>query len=130
MIHEELSNKIIRAYYTVYNTLGFGYLEKVYENAMRVELRKFGLRVEQQKKIDVYYDSEVVGEYYADLVVNEIIILELKAASAIIPEHEAQIINYLKCTRIELGLLFNFGSKPEFLRRIFTNDKKNIRVQP
>ncbi len=130
MLHEDLSNKIIGAYYTMYNKMGFGYLEKVYENVLRNELRKQGLQVEQQKQIDVYYDNDIVGDYYADLVVNGLVILELKAASAIIAEHEAQLINYLKGTRIELGLLFNFGTKPEFLRRIFTNDRKDIGAIP
>ena len=130
MLHEELSNKVIGAFYTVYNELGYGYLEKVFENALRIELKKAGLQVEQQKKIDVYYESEIVGEYYADLVVNGLIILELKAADLLAPEHEAQLINYLKGTKMELGLLFNFGPKPEFRRRILTNDQKNIRVNP
>jgi GxxExxY protein len=130
MLHEELSNKVIGAFYTVYNKLGYGYLEKVFENALRIELKKAGLQVEQQKKIDVYYESEIVGEYYADLVVNGLIILELKAADSLAPEHEAQLINYLKGTKMELGLLFNFGPKPEFRRRILTNDQKNIRVNP
>ncbi len=130
MLHEELSNKVIGAFYTVYNELGYGYLEKVFENALRIELKKAGLQVEQQKKIDVYYESEIVGEYYADLVVNGLIILELKAADSLAPEHEAQLINYLKGTKMELGLLFNFGPKPEFRRRILTNDQKNIRVNP
>ncbi|MBI5471412.1 MAG: GxxExxY protein [Ignavibacteriae bacterium] len=126
MLHEELSHKIISAYYTVYNKLGFGFLEKVYENAMRIELRKLGFQVEQQKQINVFYEGENVGEYYADIIVNNLVILELKAVDSLAPVHEAQLINYLKATEIELGLLFNFGPKPEFLRRIFTNNRKNL----
>jgi GxxExxY protein len=130
MLQEELSGKVIGVFYAVYNTLGHGFLEKVYENAMMIELRKAGLHPEQQKRIDVYYYGEIVGEYFADIVVNELIILELKAAEAIAPEHEAQLLNYLKGTEVELGLLFNFGPKPQFIRQILTNDKKNLRANP
>jgi GxxExxY protein len=130
MMHEELSGRIINAYFHVYNAQGVGFLEKVYENSLRNVLRKSGLQVEQQKKLDVYFEGDIVGEYYADLVVNGMIILELKAATAIVPEHEAQLISYLKGTTIELGLLFNFGgSKPEFSRKIFSNENKiNLRA--
>jgi GxxExxY protein len=130
MLQEELSGKIIGVFYSVYNTLGHGFLEKVYENAMMIELRKAGLNPEQQKRIDVYYDGEIVGEYFADISVSGLVILELKAAEAIAPEHEAQLLNYLKGTEVELGLLFNFGPKPQFIRRILTNDKKTLRVSP
>lgn len=126
MIEEFLSNQVIKGFYKVYNKLGFGFLEKVYENALMYELIKQGFEVEKQKKILVYYDQHQVGEYYADLVVNNTLILELKAAEAIALEHEMQLINYLKATDKEIGLLLNFGKKPEFRRKIFTNDKKNI----
>jgi len=126
MLHEEISKQIINAFYTVYNTLGFGFLEKVYENAFVLELLKRGFNVEQQKKIDVYYEKEKVGEYYADICVNDIIILELKTAENIAPEHEAQLIHYLKATTLELGFVFNFGPKPQFIRRIFSNENKKI----
>ncbi len=125
MLHEELSGNILNAFFVVYNRLGHGFLEKVYENALMIELAKRGMNVHQQKRIDVYYDRHGVGEYYADILVNDSIILELKAAEAIAPEHEAQLINYLKATDIELGLLLNFGPKPQFVRRILTNDKKS-----
>jgi GxxExxY protein len=130
MIYEDLSRKIIGAFYSVYNPLGPGFLEKVYENAMMIQLQKEGLQVEQQKRTKVYYDSVVVGEYCADIVVDGVVILELKAADAISPEHEAQLLNYLKATRIELGFVFNFGDKPEFARRILTNNKKTIESIP
>lgn len=126
MLHEELSNIIIGAFYAVYNELGHGFLEKVYENSLLIELRKRGVRAEQQKRIEVFYDRQRVGEYFADIVVEDSIVVELKAADVIAPEHEAQLINYLKATEIELGFLFNFGQKPQFLRRIFTNDRKSI----
>lgn len=106
--------------------LGHGFLEKVYENSLLIELRSRGLRAEQQKRIDVFYGDQRVGEYFADIVVEDSIVVELKAADVIAPEHEAQLINYLKATEIELGFLFNFGPKPQFLRRIFTNDRKSI----
>jgi len=126
MLHEELSNKVIGAFYKVYNTLGYGFLEKVYERSMCIELRKFGFKVESQKPIVVFYEDENVGDYFADMVVNDTLIIELKAAEGLIEEHEIQLINYLKATEVEIGLLFNFGKKPEFKRKIFTNDRKNI----
>lgn len=128
MIHQDLSNKIIKAFYNVYNILGFGFLEKVYENALKFELQRMGYKVEQQRNIKVYFREKQVGDYFADLVVEDSIIVELKAAEALCEEHEAQLLNYLRATTIELGLLFNFGKKPEFRRKIFTNNKKEIRV--
>lgn len=124
MLHQELSNKIISCFYNVYNTLGYGFLEKVYENAMMIELDNLSLLAEKQKPIKVYYESQLVGEYFADIIVEDSVILELKAANSLVEEHEHQLINYLKATNIEVGLLFNFGKKPEFKRKIFTNDKK------
>ncbi|NLI23548.1 MAG: GxxExxY protein [Bacteroidales bacterium] len=124
LLHKELTNKIINCFYTVYNTLGFGFLEKVYENAMMIELIKNGINAEKQKPIKVYYSDEIVGEYFADIIVEDTIIIELKAAEFLIEEHELQLINYLKATDKEIGLLLNFGKKPEFKRKIFTNDRK------
>jgi len=125
-LHKEITSKLINAFYNVYNTLGYGFLEKVYENAMRIELIKMGMFVEQQKNIKVHYKNILVGDYYADLLVEDLIILELKAADALCEEHEAQLLNYLRATNIELGLLLNFGKKPEFRRKIYTNDRKVI----
>jgi GxxExxY protein len=119
--HSDITEKIIKAYYDVYNTLGYGFLEKVYENAMLIELRGMGLSVEKQKPISVSYHGKEVGEYYADIVVNECVIIELKAAEALCEEHEYQLINYLKATDIEVGLLLNFGKEPEIKRRVFAN---------
>jgi GxxExxY protein len=101
--------------------LGFGFLEKVYENSLKIELEKNGLIVEKQKPINVYYEEHLVGEYFADLVVDNKIIIELKAAESLCEEHELQLINYLKATDFELGLLLNFGKKPEVRRKIFSN---------
>jgi GxxExxY protein len=117
--HSELTNAIINAFYHVYNTLGYGFLEKVYENALAYELRKRGYRVCQQAPIAVRYDGVVVGEYFADLGVEDAVIVELKAAKAIVPEHEAQLINYLKATDIDVGLLLNFGPQPQVRRKIY-----------
>lgn len=125
-IHQDLTEKIIKCYFKVYNKLGNGFLEKVYENALFYELKNIGLYCEKQKAIKVYYDSVLVGEYYADIIVNDSVILELKAAENIAEEHEFQLINYLKATNIEIGLLLNFGKQPQFKRKIFTNDRKNL----
>jgi GxxExxY protein len=95
---------------------------------LRIELINSGLFVVMQKQINVYYDSKLVGEYYADLIVNDKIIIELKAAECLMEEHEAQLINYLKATEIEVGLLLNFGKKPEIRRKIFTNQNKRINI--
>jgi len=122
MLHEQITKKIINAFYKVNNTLGYGFLEKVYENAMAIELRKLGCKVRQQQNIKVYYETEEVGDYFADLLVDDLVIVELKAAECLREEHEAQLINYLKATKIEIGLLMNFGKKAEFKRKIFTND--------
>ncbi len=124
MLHEQITEKIIGSFYKVYNTLGYGFLEKVYENAMAIELEKVGLKVSQQKNIKVFYELEEVGDYYADLFVENLVIVELKAAKSICEEHEAQLTNYLKATTIEVGLLLNFGKEPEFKRKIFQNHLK------
>jgi len=130
LLHKEITSKIIQAFYKVYNTLGYGFLEKVYENAMRIELGKSGIRVEQQKNIKVYYDSEQVGDYYADLLIENLIIVELKAAETICDEHETQLLNYLKATDIEVGLLINFGKIAEIKRKIFLNKNKKLTSAP
>ena len=124
MIHEETTEKILKAFYHVYNVLGYGFLEKVYENALSIELVKFGFSISQQKNIPVYYDGQMVGDYFSDIIVNDLIILELKSAESLSNEHFAQLTNYLKATDKEVGLLLNFGKKPDFKRMIFTNDIK------
>lgn len=124
LLHQELTEVIIKTFYEVYNELGYGFLERVYQNSLYLELKNKGLNVEAQKKIIVYYKGIKVGEYYADLVVEDLIILELKAADCIVMEFENQILNYLRGTDCEVGLLLNFGTKPEFRRKIFENSKK------
>ena len=123
-LHSELTKSIIGCYYKVYNALGYGFLEKVYENALKKELLKAGHVVEAQKQIKVYYDNDVVGENYADLVVDNKVILELKAAETLVAEHEVQLINYLRATDMEVGLLLNFGKETQFIRRVFENKFK------
>lgn len=126
-LHKRLSDAILKIYYEVYNNLGYGFLEKVYQNAMYLELKNQGYNVEPQKQIKVYYKEMVVGEeYYADLLIDNTIILELKACECLMDAHKAQLINYLKATDIEVGLLLNFGETPEFKRFIYTNDRKNL----
>ena len=123
-LHSEITEQIIKAFYKVYNTMGYGFLEKVYEKTLMIELKKMGLEAQRQIEIKVYYEGEEVGDYKADIIVEEKVILELKAADTLCEEHEAQLLNYLKATPIEIGLLLNFGVKPQMKRKIFTNDKK------
>ena len=125
MLHKELSGQILKAFYDVYNELGYGFLERVYQNALFLELKARGFDVVAQKKISVYYKGIEVGDYYADLIVNDTIILELKACDYIVEEFEFQLINYLKSTNCEVGLLLNFGKEPEFIRKVFSNSNKN-----
>ncbi|MFZ4741758.1 MAG: GxxExxY protein [Bacteroidales bacterium] len=127
LLHKELTDSIIKVFYDVYNELGYGFLEKVYQNSMYLELKERGFNVEANKQIKVYYKGLEVGLYYADLLVENKVILELKTSNAIIDEYENQIINYLKGTNIEVGLLLNFGVKPEFIRKVFNNSRKNLR---
>ncbi|WP_374399123.1 GxxExxY protein [Flavobacterium sp.] len=124
ILHKELTGSILKLFYEVYNELGYGFLEKVYQNALYNELKNNGFDVESQKQIKVYYKNVEVGEYYADLIVNDKVILELKATESITDAHEFQLLNYLKSTNIEVGLLLNFGKKPEFCRKVFQNYRK------
>ncbi|GIK73568.1 MAG: hypothetical protein BroJett021_25560 [Chloroflexota bacterium] len=126
LAHQQLTDTILAAFYSVYNALGYGFLEKVYENALLHELRKRGLKVEVQKRLLVYYDGVVVGEYFADLLVEDKVILELKAAEAIEESHTAQLVNYLKATQCEVGFVLNFGPEPKFERRYFNNQRKPL----
>jgi GxxExxY protein len=123
--HSELTEKIIGEAYFVYNILGYGFLEKVYENALYRRLKNLGLEVKQQYPINVYFEGELVGEYFADLIVEDKVIVELKAVQELIKIHETQLVNYLKATDIEVGLLINFGSKLEFRRRVLTQEYRN-----
>jgi GxxExxY protein len=125
ILHKELSESILKVFYEVYNELGHGFLERVYQNAMYLELKSQGFKVEAQKQIRVYYKGELVGDFYADLLIDDTIILELKACENLVKAHYAQTLNYLKATNIEVGLLLNFGEKPQIKRFIFTNNRKN-----
>ena len=122
--HSELTEKIIKAFYKVYNTLGYGFLEKVYENALLLELKNMDLHALSQEPIKVSYEGVIVGEYFADVLVDGKVILEIKAAKTLLNEHEAQLLNCLKATNIEVGLLLNFGPKPEIKRKAFNNNRK------
>lgn len=113
-----ISEKIIGCAYTVSNTLGAGFLEKVYQNALRIELLEKGLKVEKEKAITIYYKNKIVGEYYADLLINDCIIIETKAITALNEIHQAQLLNYLKATDLYLGLLINFGTPRVQIKRM------------
>jgi len=122
--HGEITEQILQSFYKVYHVLGHGFLEKVYENSLAVELRERGLSVQQQAPIRVLYKGRPVGEYFADLLVEETVIVEIKAAQALTNEHFAQLINYLKATGIEVGLLLNFGPRPEVRSKVFETAKE------
>jgi len=121
---KELTEKIIKIFYKVYNKLGYGFLEKVYENAMMIEFRREDVSVISQSSIKVFYENQIVGEYFADILVDDKVIVEIKAARTLALEHEAQLLNYLKATDFEVGLLLNYGPKPEIKRKVFDNLRK------
>jgi GxxExxY protein len=123
LLHEELTDKIIKAFYSVYSGLGYGFLEKVYENALCYELSLLGLSYHKQKPIKVSYKEKIVGEYFADILVEDTVILELKA-TPLCENHEFQLLNYLKATDVEVGLLLSFGKNPKFIRKVFENKNK------
>ena len=124
-LYSDITEAIIKCYYKVYNKLGYGFLEKVYERAMLIELAKEGFICLQQCPVDVYYETEKVGYYLADIIVNGKIIVEIKAAEILSQAHETQLTNYLKATEIEVGLLLKFGKKPAFKRRVFSSEFKS-----
>ena len=127
MEYEELTEKIIGCAYRVYNTMGFGFLESVYEKCMLIELRKENLHAESQKPITVYYDDQIVGDFIADIIVNDTVILELKSVRRIMEAHEVQLVNYLVATGKPVGLLINFGeTRVDIKRKI--KDLKQIQT--
>lgn len=128
--HAELTEKIIGVFFDVYNELGHGFLESVYELALGIALTEAGLKVRHQVPIEVWFRGHQVGDFKADMVVDDKVLLELKAARNIDLAHEKQLLNYLRATQIEIGLLLNFGVKPEFRRLVFENERKEIRVHP
>lgn len=128
--HEEITEKVIGVFFDVYNELGYGFLESVYEKSMLVALKAAGLQAESQVPVPVWFRGVQVADFYADILVEGKVMLELKAARAIDKAHEAQLLNYLKATEIEIGLLLNFGQKAEFRRLLFDNERKKIRENP
>jgi len=122
--HADITEKIIEAAYYVYDYHGFGYLESVYENSMAIKLRQMGFDVKTQHPIKVYFEGEVVGDFKADLIIDDTIIVELKAVESMHKRHEVQLVNYLKSTEVEIGLLINFGDELKFKRKIFSNNRK------
>ena len=122
--YKELTEKIIKIFYKVYNTLGYGFLERIYENAMMIELKREDILAFSQYAIKVFYEDEIVGEYFADILIDDKVIVEIKAARNLALENEAQLLNYLKATDKEVGLLLNFGPKPEIKRKVFDNLRK------
>ncbi len=127
LIHGNITDKILRAFYTVYNGMGSGHKEAGYENALVIELSQLGLTVDQQRQVSLYYDGVVVGQYRPDLIVEEKVIVELKTVPVLTEAHVAQLLRYLKATTFEAGLLLNFGSTPTFVRRVFSNHLKRGR---
>ena len=123
-LHKELTDTIIACFYRIYNDLGYGFLERVYQNALYYALIDEGLKCEAEKSIKVYHNGRIVGDYRADLLVENCVLLELKANEELSSANEMQLINYLKATDIEVGLLLNFGKRPQFKRKIFSNDNK------
>jgi len=122
--YRSITEKIIKAFYCVYNSLGYGFLEKVYENSMMIELENENISAISQFPIKVFYNEKIVGEYFADILVDNKVIVEIKAVRSIVLENEAQLLNYLKATDKEVGLLLNFGPKPEVKRKVFDNYRK------
>ena len=118
-VHSELTDRIIGCAYDVYNQLGFGFLEKVYENALVIKMKEKGLMINQQSPVNVYFEGKLVGEYYADIVAEDKVIVELKAVSTLSKTHEVQLVNYLKATGIKVGLLINFGDELKVVRKVF-----------
>jgi len=128
--HEALTERIIGVFYDVYNELGYSFLESVYENSMVIALREAALAVSQQVPVPVRFRDHLVGDFRADILVERTILLELKSARVLERAHEAQLLHYLKSSEIEIGLLLNFGSSPQFRRLLFDNERKRFRAIP
>ena len=124
LLHAETTDHILKAFFRVYNTLGYGFLERVYANALALAAKQAGLAVAREIPVRVEYEGIVVGQYKADLVVNDAVLVEIKATHALLEEHQAQLLNYLRATRFEVGLLLNFGPLPQFQRKVFDNSRK------
>jgi GxxExxY protein len=122
--HAELSQKIIKVFYQVHSELGYGFSEKVYQKAFGLALREAGMKVDEQIPIKVYFHSQLAGEFFADMIINNLILQELKSSGSILEKHEAQLLNYLKASEIEVGYVMNFGKSASFKRKVFDNDRK------
>ena len=127
-LHSNITSEIIKCFYKVYNELGYGFLEKVYHNSLIIELQKVGLTCGSKIPIEVHYENKLVGLYVADIVVNDEVIIETKVADNLCPDHEMQLVNYLKATDIQVGMLLNFGPKPQFKRKVFTAEFKKHKM--
>jgi GxxExxY protein len=128
--HSGITDKVIGVFYDVYNELGCGFLESTYSHAMVIALRQFGLNAESEMPVPVWFRGEKIGQYFADILAEEKVILELKCARNLESAHEAQLLHYLRATQVEVGLLLNFGLRPQFRRLLFDNDRKQIRENP
>ena len=129
-LYQEITDKIIGIFYDVYNELGYGFLESTYSRAMVIALRQSGLSAESEVPVPVWFRGEKIGQYFADILAEEKVILELKCARNLESAHEAQLLHYLRATQVEVGLLLNFGLRPPFRRLLFDNDRKQIRENP
>lgn len=128
--HADVTEKIIGIFYDVYNELGYGFLECIYEESLTIALHQAGLTANRQIPLPVWFRGHKVGEFRADVLVENCVLLELKAARSLDAAHEAQLLHYLKSTEVEIGMLLNFGTRPQFRRLIFDNDRKKIRENP
>ena len=126
MLHEKITEKIIGSAYKVFNQLGFGFLESVYKKSMLIELEKQGLRVQEEMSITVFYDNLPVGDFFADLVVEDAVIVELKSVQKLAVVHEVQLVNYLTATKTETGLLINFGPEGVAVKRKFRKPRQDL----
>jgi GxxExxY protein len=127
LLHENVTKIILKAFFQVYRDLGYGFREQIYEIAMAMTAQELGLEVNRQELIIINYKGKTIGKNKADMVINDLIIVEIKAAKALCEEHEAQLLNYLKATKYEVGLLLNFGYRSQFKRLVFENDRKGTR---
>lgn len=128
MKHEELTHKIIGCAYTVFNKLGFGFLESVYKKAMNIELTKNDIKVEDERQLKVYYDDQVVGDFFIDLFVEDTVVVELKSVENVAKQHEVQLVNYLKGTKKDIGLLINFEPGGVEVKRKYRNPKPKLQA--
>jgi GxxExxY protein len=128
LLHAATTGPLLDAFFQVYRELGYGFLERVYANALGIAARDLGLEIRQQVPIRVHYKCTLVGEYTADMVANGLVLVELKAARALADEHQAQLLNYLRATPYEVGLLLNFGPKAQYKRMVFSNTRKGNRT--